>query len=266
MNSGLVTGPVAYWESRALRYARSGAGLGAVCSYGMPAYYNLFIDVCQRLALGRWLRHAAGREALDIGCGVGRWSLRMARRAQSVTGVDWSPTMVAEARRRAQDRGLASKCAFLVADATGLSLGRRFGFILGVTVFQHILDEETWRTTIQAVAGHLADDGLLVSLEASPTRPDTRCDSPVFRARPAEAYRAAFERAGLTCVAITGVDPAPFRPRLLPPCKGRPRGVRDFALAAVTTASLALDLPAGRRWVSPSWHKVFVLRRIDSGG
>jgi len=37
--------------------------------------------------------------------------------------------------------------------------------------------------------------------------------------------------------------------------------LRVPALAAVTSASLGVDLPFGRMWVSRSWHKVFVLRR-----
>jgi SAM-dependent methyltransferase len=267
--SAEVASPGEYWERRARRYARTGAGLRAICSYGMPAFYNQFIDVSQRLALRRWLKKAMDRDALDLGCGVGRWSLRMARRARSVTGVDLSPTMVREARRRAESRRLSAKCRFLVADATHLALGKKFGFILGVTVLQHILEDERWHAAIQAIAEHLADDGLLVLLEAAPSHPETRCDTPVFRARSADAYRAAFAQAGLACRATTGVDPAPFKTLLLPHYQGLSRMLRLSALAAATGASLVFDLPAGRICVSRSWHKVFVLRRIgvqDAGG
>ena len=250
-----------YWEQRARHYARRGAGLAAICSYGMPPFYNLFIDICQRLALRPWLQQATGREALDLGCGVGRWSLRIAHRTLRVTGVDLSPTMVAEATRRAERRGLAAKCRFLVADAGQLALGRRFGFILGVTLLQHILDDAKLDGTAHAIQGHLAEDGLLVLLEAAPSRPVTRCDTAVFRARSVDTYRSLFRRAGLSLVAMTGVDPAPFKTLLLPHYKALPGALQIPALAAVTGASLAVDLPLGRKWVSRSWHKVFVLRR-----
>ena len=41
--------PSAYWEERARRFAAEGAGLAAVCSYGMPEFYNRVIDLEQRL-------------------------------------------------------------------------------------------------------------------------------------------------------------------------------------------------------------------------
>jgi len=187
----------------------------------------------------------------------------MARRARSVVGVDLSPTMAAEARKRTESRGLSANCRFLVADASNLALRQEFGFILGVTVLQHILEDGRWRAAIQRIVEHLADDGLLVLLEAAPSRLETRCDTPVFRARTAGAYWDEFRRAGLACVAITGVDPAPFKTFLLPHYGELPRMVRLSALAAVTGASLALDLPAGRICVSRSWHKVFVLRKSE---
>ena len=89
-----------YWEERARRFGARGAGLAAVCSFGMPLFYNRAIDWCQRLALRRWLRVPPGTRVLDVGCGVGRWSLRLAERGASVTGVDHSATMIGAAAIR----------------------------------------------------------------------------------------------------------------------------------------------------------------------
>ncbi len=87
--------PVTYWEDRAQLFASEGAGLAAVCSYGMPEIYNRVVDCCQWLALRRWLDVPKGARVLDVGCGVGRWSRRLARRGATVTGIDLSPTMIA---------------------------------------------------------------------------------------------------------------------------------------------------------------------------
>jgi SAM-dependent methyltransferase len=63
----------------------------------------------------------AGRErldALDCGCGTGFLSLELAARGHDVTGIDFAPAMLAEARRKAAEQGLATR--FEHADAENL--------------------------------------------------------------------------------------------------------------------------------------------------
>ena len=93
--------PSLYWEDRAQRFAAERDGLAAVCAYGMPEFYNRAIHWEQRLALAPWLKVSPGTRVLDVGCGVGRWSRLLAKRGARVTGIDLSPTMIAQARERA---------------------------------------------------------------------------------------------------------------------------------------------------------------------
>lgn len=250
-----------YWEERARRYAGDGPGLRAVCSYGMPAFYNQAIHLSQRLALSPWLGVSPGAAVLDVGCGVGRWSRLLARRGAEVTGVDLSATMVAEARRRAEDEGLGSRCRFLRQDLAELDLGRTFELIVGVTVLQHILDPGRLRSAVERLALHLSPRGRCVLIESAPDHANARCDSPTFRARPRDEYLSLFTEAGLRCVAVTGVDPSPFRILFLPQHRRLPAPVAVPLLAVVTALSLPIDAVLGRRWVRRSWHKVFVLER-----
>ena len=46
-------------------------------------------------------------DALDVGCGTGFLVFELAARGHRVTGVDFAPAMIAEARRKAADRALA---------------------------------------------------------------------------------------------------------------------------------------------------------------
>jgi len=55
-------------------------------------------------------------ELLNVACGAGREALMLARRRLRVTACDWSPRMIAEARRRAQEANLPVR--FAVADLT----------------------------------------------------------------------------------------------------------------------------------------------------
>ena len=67
------------------------------------------------------LPRRSGLEALDAGCGTGFLSFELAARGHRVTGVDFAPAMIAEARRKATERSLAVR--FEEADAEQLPFG-----------------------------------------------------------------------------------------------------------------------------------------------
>ncbi len=140
-----------------------------------------------------------------------------------------------------------------------LDAGENFDVVLSVTVLQHILDPQALGAAVQRMAAHLSKGGTLIALEAAPTRAAARCDSPIFRARPRSAYLRLFAECGLRLRAITGVDPAPFRPWLLPHLPRLPQPLRTAALALATALSVPIDVPFGRWAVEHSWHAVFIL-------
>jgi SAM-dependent methyltransferase len=87
--------------------------------------------------------------ALDFGCGVGRLSLPLARRAGRVVGCDVAPTMLAHARQNAKNSGLEN-----VTFSEDLPDGE-FDFILSLIVFQHIpvqIGYEIIRTLLRLLA------------------------------------------------------------------------------------------------------------------
>lgn len=89
-------------ETRALfdRLAKSAPEAGvAIYSLGDPA---LLDQATAELAdlIEAWIP-VSGRDILDFGCGIGRLAAALAGRGARVTGVDLSPEMIAEARRRA---------------------------------------------------------------------------------------------------------------------------------------------------------------------
>jgi 2-polyprenyl-3-methyl-5-hydroxy-6-metoxy-1,4-benzoquinol methylase len=253
-----------YWERRARRFAGHGDGLAAVCSYGMPVFYNRSIQLTQRLALAPWLAVTPGTHVLDVGCGVGRWSCRLAARGALVDGIDLSPTMIKVAQQRAAAAGLAAHCRFRVQDLAMLDTGGVYDLVLGVTVLQHILDSRRLRAAIERLAAHVAPGGRLVLLEAAPARDRRRCDSAVFTARTRREYLDLFDASGLRLRSLTGVDPAPFKIWLLPHLQRLPRPLGLAALATVTALSLPVDAALGRRAARSSWHAVFVLEHARS--
>jgi SAM-dependent methyltransferase len=252
--------PDRYWEDRARRFAVEGDGLAAVCAYGMPVFYNRAIDLEQRLALAPWLHVPCGCRVLDLGCGIGRWSRLLAARGAMVTGVDISPTMIREARRRARAEGVADRCRFEVGDIAALDLKGEFDLVLGVTVLQHILDPEALRAALIRMGSWVAPRGRVVLLEAAPASAVDRCDTTVFQARPRDVYLALFRDCDLQLTAATGVDPAPFRVKLLPHLRSLRKPLSLGLVALVTALSLPVNGLFGRLCLGASWHAVFVLR------
>jgi len=231
----------------------------------MPSFYNWYIDFLQRRALRRWLTPVPGT-VLEIGCGVGRWTRRLARSGSDVVGLDLSAVMVAEARVRARREGVAARCQFLVADTATFWLGSQFDRILGITVLQHVLDPIRFQASLERLAAHLAHDGLIVLLEAAPSRPDARCDSQVFVARDERTYLDAFAAAGLRCLAVEGVDSGRFKTLFLPYYRRLPRPLAVAGLLAATCAGLPIDLLLVPWGWGRAWHKVFVLTHANDAG
>lgn len=254
-----MTSLAEYWNQRGRDFAGRGAGLRAVCSYGMPSFYNGYIHLTQQLALAPYLRVKAGTEVLDLGCGIGRWSRQLARRGAHVTGVDVAESMLDDARRRTAAASLTDRIDYRVADLRTIDLGRTFELVLAVTVLQHILDDAGFALAARNVARHLAPGGRAVLLEAAPSEPNATCDTHVFRARTAARQLEVFAAAGLRATRVTGVDPAPFKQKILPRYRTMPRAAALAALFAATALSLPYDALLGRRLAARSWHKVFLL-------
>ncbi|HJU18762.1 MAG TPA: class I SAM-dependent methyltransferase [Stellaceae bacterium] len=87
--------------------------------------------------LDRLLAGLAGKgplDALDVGCGTGFLALELAARGHRVTGIDFAPAMLAEARGKAAARGLAIR--FEEGDAEALPFPARH---FDLVVSRHLL-------------------------------------------------------------------------------------------------------------------------------
>jgi SAM-dependent methyltransferase len=115
-------------------------------------------DVSSLLAAIKSLR---GRDvslnrALDFGCGAGRLTLPLARRASHVVACDIAPTILEHARQNAEQAGLHN-VTFIGSEA--LAGSSPFDFICSLLVFEHIPSEVGY-DTIRALVALLAPGGV----------------------------------------------------------------------------------------------------------
>src|SRR6185295_8147764 len=89
-----------YWDRVANRYAATDP-LGAVCYPAAPPWFNRFYARFHLRTVERMLGDLplAGKRALDVGCGSGRWCRWLATRGARVTGIDPTIGMLEAARR-----------------------------------------------------------------------------------------------------------------------------------------------------------------------
>ena len=113
MNSVAADDPVkrqvaAHWDRRAARFD---ADFGhSIATAAERAAWDRILDLV--------LPGAAPLDALDLGCGTGFLCFELAARGHRVTGVDFAPAMLALARQKAAERGVAIR--FESADAEAL--------------------------------------------------------------------------------------------------------------------------------------------------
>jgi SAM-dependent methyltransferase len=110
----------------------------------------------------RWLRGLIpdGARILDLGCGPGLYTQRLARSGHDVTGVDLSRRSLEHARSEAEREEL--RITYLEADYTGVALRGTFDLILLVYFDLGVLDPLHLERLLERVRGWLAEDGRFV--------------------------------------------------------------------------------------------------------
>ena len=98
----------AHWDRRAPHFDEDFGH-----SINTPAERAAWDRILDLVLAGR-----AGLDALDAGCGTGFLSFELTARGHQVTGVDFAPAMLVEARRKAATRGVSIR--FEEADAEQL--------------------------------------------------------------------------------------------------------------------------------------------------
>jgi len=113
-----------------------------------------------------------GQQILDVGCGTGSLTLRIAERLAgtgSVSGIDAAPRMIAIACRKAKNRSLAARFETMAAEQ--LTLGTEVFDTVVNSMFTHHIDTELKHQAFAEMHRVLKPGGLLVTADID--RPTT---------------------------------------------------------------------------------------------
>ena len=100
---------------------------------------------------------------LDLGCGTGKWALKLAKSGYAVTCVDISGAMVEQARRKFEAAGLLQRAEFVQADLCdlgGLPAGK---FALAVALGEPIGSASSPSQALKQIRRRLTEGGVLVA-------------------------------------------------------------------------------------------------------
>lgn len=111
-----------------------------------------------------WLHHVVMRDTpgrvLDLGCGPGLYTSKLARLGHTCVGVDFSPASIAHARAEAQREGLA--CRYDLADLRACRVDGSFGAVLMISGELNTFTPDDARAILAVARRSLAAPGALV--------------------------------------------------------------------------------------------------------
>ncbi len=102
----------------------------------------------------------AAARVLDLGCGPGFYTARLARRGHACVGIDFSPASVSHAVSEAKREALA--CEYRLEDLRGADLGSGFDLVLMTFGEFNTFSRSEAKTLLAAVRSALAPSGTLV--------------------------------------------------------------------------------------------------------
>ena len=129
--------------------------------YDANIYDGMNTDVADLQFYKQWLPTSKDARILELCCGTGRLTLPIARDGYNISGVDYTSSMLDQAKIKASEAGL--KINFIEADIRTLNLQEKYDLIfIPFNSIHHLYKNEDLFRAFNAVKSHLKDGGLFL--------------------------------------------------------------------------------------------------------
>lgn len=129
--------------------------------YDPNIYDGLNTDLADLPFYKRWLPKNKDARILELCCGTGRLTLPIAKDGYDITGVDYTPSMLEQAKLKASEGGL--EVEFIEADIRTLNLAGKYDLIfIPFNSIHHLYKNEDLFQAFGAVKSHLKEGGLFL--------------------------------------------------------------------------------------------------------
>jgi SAM-dependent methyltransferase len=112
----------------------------------------------------RWIHEQVLKESpaqvLDLGCGPGLYTSRLARLGHQCVGIDFSPASIAYAREQAEQEGLG--CTYIEQDIRSADYGRGYGLVMLIFGEFNVFRPAEAKDILEKACGALRPGGSLL--------------------------------------------------------------------------------------------------------
>ncbi|MEG0887088.1 MAG: class I SAM-dependent methyltransferase [Bacteroides sp.] len=126
--------------------------------YDASIYDGMNTHTDDLLFYKRWLPKNRDARILELCCGTGRLTIPIAQEGHNICGVDYTPSMLEQARRKAVKTGLGIN--FIEADIRTFDLQEKFDLIfIPFNSIHHLYQNEDLFKALECVKNHLREGG-----------------------------------------------------------------------------------------------------------